>query len=229
MKLILSLVFILMFGFCAEAQQKIMVNQSYFGLPSYQTTTKEVDSLAELPPKIQVTIQNLFKYSMPDFINNIEFKRGQNIDVEKALVNDSDTVFDEKYIIPKYQLFFELADSQINIGKYCFELSFDQFGQITYFGWPRENYGKRDDFVSADKIHKNAMKFAQKKKYKTDVFVYELVYDDKMDIITWQISFLQESTGDEYNYSKSYKTIVLNASSSKIINELEMSSVGVVD
>lgn len=76
---------------------------------------------------------------MTDFQNNILFVKGQKIDIEKWLTNDSIPQTQYHYVIPTYQLFFELRDTSLGIIKYVFELSLDQYGQVIEFDWPRSN------------------------------------------------------------------------------------------
>lgn len=216
-------------SFLSYGQDKIIIDQPYFGLGSYIANTTEVDSMKQLPTRIQFISNSIIKSSMTDFIDKILFVKGQIIDLDHWLINDSIPQTEYKYVVPKYQLFFELADTSIGIKKYCFELSLDQYGQVTYFDWPREYYNKRTNFINPELIKAEAIKFAKRKKYKTDTCIYELKYDSETNKICWHISFLQKAVGDEYNYSRVYKTIVIDSISLTVLKELEIHSVGAAD
>lgn len=225
MKLILTLLSASLF-FLTYGQNKINIYQPFLGLPLYTSNATEVDSIKQLPTKIQFISDYIIKSSMSDFFNNVRFVKGQIIDLDTWLKNDSISQTEYKHVIPKYQLFFELKDTILGINKYCFELSFDQYGQVICFDWPREGYDKKTNFIDPNSVQVEAIKYAKRKKYKTDTFVFELKYDDETNKLCWHISFLQKSLGDEYNYSKKYKTIVIDSISLTVLKELEMHSVG---
>ncbi len=212
--------------FTTYGQDKVFIDQPFVGLSSYIPKTREIDSLAQLPTKIQFITKEILKNSMTDFIDNITFARGQIVDLDGWFMNDSIPQIEYRGVIPKYDLYFELADTSIGIKKYCFGISFDQYGQVIYYGWPREEYNKRTNFVNPQLIKAEAAKYAKKKRYKTDTSIYELKYDDGLDKICWHVSFLQKSEGDQYHYFKEFKTFVIDATSLTILMELNMNSVG---
>jgi len=71
--------------------------------------------------------------------------------------------------------------------------------------------------------------YATKKKYKTQTCISDLYFDEGRQRLCWHFSFLQESTGDKFDYSKEYKTIVLDALDNYVVEELEMRSTGISD
>ena len=73
---------------------------------------------------------------------------------------------DYKFVIPKYELYFELRDTSIGIKSYCLEVSLDPFGQITRFEWPREEFNKRTLFISPNLLQKTALTYAKKRNIK---------------------------------------------------------------
>lgn len=212
--------------FTTYGQDQVVIDQPFVGLSSYIPKTREIDSLAQLPTKIQFITKEILKSSMTDFFGNITFARGQIVDIEGWLINDSIPQIEYRGVIPKYDLYFELADTSLGIKKYCFGISFDQYGQLIYYGWPRAEYNKRANFINPQLIKAEAIKYAKKKRYKTDTCIYELIFDRDLDKICWHISFLQKSEGDKYHYFKEYKTIVIDATSLTILMELGMNSCG---
>lgn len=211
------------------AQNNVYIDKPFDGLPWRQTEVIEINNLNQLPPRIPYIVDQLFKTSMTDFVTNIVFIKGQIIDLESWAAKDSSFQAEYQFVIPKYELFFELRDTTISIRRYCFRVSLDQYGQITQFDWPRENFNKRTNFIPGTILKKEAVKYAVKKHYKTKECLYNLVFDSYKKRLQWQISFLQKSTGDGFNYSKEYKTLVFDASSKEFIEELEMLSAGVSD
>ncbi len=210
-------------------QTKIYIDKPFVGLPWRPTNVVEVDSLNQLPVRISFIVSNLFKISMTDFENNIVFMKGQVIDIESWAAKDSIFQTEYKFVIPKYELFFELRDTSIGIKSYCFEVSLDQYGQITRFEWPREEFNKRTLFIKPELLHKTSLTYAAKKKYKTQTYISDLYFDEGRQRLCWHFSFLQKSRGDNFDYAKEYKTIVVDALDNYVIEELEMISTGVSD
>lgn len=133
-------------------QEKIFIHQPYPGRTFYPTKTIDIDSISKLPSKHQFIVRNILTASMTDFLNDIVFIKGQVIDLENWLDKDSIPQTKYQYIIPKYQLHFELRDTSIGIIKYGLEMELDQFGQVISFGWPRNNYNKRAEFLNRDSV-----------------------------------------------------------------------------
>ena len=229
MKRLFTLYLTIFLTWASFGQNKIYIDEPFVGLPWRQTKVVEIDSLKQLPTRIPFIVSNLFKTSMTDFVNNIFFIKGQIIDIESWATKDSAFQTEYKFVIPKYELFFELRDTLINIKSYCFRVSLDQYGQITSFEWPREGFNKRADFVKGKVLKNEAVKYAVKKNYKTKSCMYDMKFDDYKQRLNWHISFLQKSTGDKFDFSKEYRTIVIDAKSKFIIEELITESVGVSD
>ena len=209
------------------SQRKIIIDQPFTYLSFYRTQTVEIDSLNQLPSKIQYIANTILDSAMTGFLNNIRFVKGQIIDLDLLLNDDSVSQTENNFIVPKYQLFFEWADSSLNIKKYCFELSFDQYGQVTFFEWPREDYNKKENFINPQSVLTKAVKYAKNKEYKTDTFLSEFKYDSELNRMCWYISFLQSSTGDKFNYTKNYNVVVIDATALLVLKEMGMGSVGI--
>lgn len=203
-------------------QTKIYIDKPFVGLPDLNTEVKEVDSLTQLPTRITSIISNLFKLTMTDFESNIVFKNGQIIDLESWAATDSTFQPAYKYIMPKYELYFELRDTSMGIKSYCFEVSLDQYGQITRFDWPREDFNKRNSFINPELLQKTALTYAKKMKYKTKTSVSDLYFDECRQRLYWHFSFLQKSDGDHFNYLKVYKTVVVDWLDNYVVEELDM-------
>lgn len=162
---------------------------------------------------------------MTDFANNIKFVNGQIIDLDNWLTSDSVTQTEYLGAIPKYQLYFVLSDMRFNIKAYCFELSLDSYGQLLDLDWPTTDYSESKEFANSKSVKTRAIQFAAEKGYKTESLISELKHDGELNKMCWKISFLQKSTGDDYNYVREYKTIVIDAISLTVLEDLDMFSV----
>ncbi len=201
-----------------NGQERIMIHQPYPGRTVYPIKTIEIDSLSQLPSKHQFIIDKIMGESMTDFLNNVVFIKGQIIDVETWLEKDSIAQTRYQYIIPKFQLHFELRDTSMGIIKYDLELNLDQYGQVVKFDWPRKNYNKRKEFVNTDSVLKFAVDFAKSNGYKTEVRKFNLWYHKGFKKLCWFISFLQDSSAE----AKKYKTIVVDVRRLSVVEETEM-------
>ncbi|MGC3945548.1 MAG: hypothetical protein QM762_13695 [Chryseolinea sp.] len=227
MKKVFGTVMLILVGQLSFAQNDMPIDQPFFGLPSYPTETTEINSLGQLPTKIQFIVREVMKTSMTDFASSIKFVKGQVIDLDNWLTNDSTTQTDYLRAVPRYQLYFELSDMRLNIKTYCFELSLDSYGQLLALDWPRADYGKIIDFANSKSVKTEATNFATDKGYKTESLISELKYDTELNKMCWQISFLQKSTGDNFKYRTEYKTLVVDAISLTVLKELDMFAVGI--
>ena len=161
---------------------------------------------------------------MTDFVNNMFFIKGQIIDLQNFYLKDSMSQANSKYIMPKYELYFELRDTSINIKSYCIGIDLDEYGQVTSFQWPREGYDKRSDFVKGNVLKKIAKTYANDKHYKTKTCIYDLKFNESMQSLEWHFSFLQETIGNNISHSEKYKAIAIDIKSKKIISEHDIES-----
>jgi hypothetical protein len=229
MKKILLIIILASLQSMAIAQSDMFVNQPFKGFPddylTHFTENSVIDSLNQLPIKIQFVVKEMLEKSMTDFVQNIKFVKGQIVNLKSESI-DSVSPSKNKYfiflgdtlIVPKYELYFELEDTTIGIIKYCFKLCLDNEGHVVFFDWPREKFNIRVKFVNPQLIKDVAFKHAINKKYKTKTFFSEFRYDENLDVMCWAISFLQKKTGDDKEYSEQYKTIVMDALSLKILD-----------
>ncbi|MEI6091240.1 MAG: hypothetical protein WCR42_12365 [bacterium] len=182
----------------------------------YQTF---VDSLSQLPTKFQFIVNSWFEQSMTDFTGNIKFVKGVNYDLENWLGNDSITQSRIRDAVPKYQLVYQLSDPELKIKAFCIKIELDSYGQVTDFGWPRENYNKREKFVKPTAALELALKQCKIKKLKTDKYYFMLRFDPELKRLYWHISFVQKTTGDKWSGSEDYIEMHIDATELKIIEE----------
>jgi len=180
---------------------------------------KLVDSLSQLPTKIQFIVNSWFEQSMTDFTGNIKFVKGINFDLENWLGNDSIPQSRIRDALPKYQLFYQLTDSDLKIKSFCIKIELDSYGQVTYFGWPKENYNKREKFVKPKEALELALQQCKIKKYKTDKYHCYLKYDPKLEKMCWIIAFTQRITGDKWSGTEEWIEVHVDATELKILEE----------
>lgn len=182
---------------------------------------KYIDSVNQLPIKIQFIVNSWFEQSMTDFKGNIKFVKGVNFDLENWLGNDSIPQSRNDHPAPKYQLIYQLSDSTLNIKSFCIEIELDSYGQVTNFGWPRENYNKREKFVKPSEALELALKQCKIKKYKTHKYYFMLRFDPELKKLYWQISFVQKSTGNKWSGSEDWIEMHIGVTELKILEEKE--------
>ena len=208
-------------GFNVSGQDTILINQTCNGLSFESTKTADVTSLNELPSNIQTIINKIFETSMTDFVSKIKFVYGQIIDLDKLAKTEPTFPAEYRWIVPKYELSFELCDTAINIKTYCFSLKLDQYGQIIDFDWARKGYNVEKDFKKGKIIINTAVRTAKKQNFKTDKFEYKFEYRPDYEKLCWEVSFLQKATGDKFNFSKEYYRVLIDATSLDVLDEFE--------
>jgi len=135
---------------------------------------KLIDSLSQVPTKIQFIVNSWLEQSMTDFAGNIKFVKGVNFDLENWLGNDSIPQSRNNHAVPKYRLVYQLSDSSFKIKTFCIKIELDSYGQVIYIGWPREGYNKREKFVKPETALELALYQCKIKKYKTDKYYFFL-------------------------------------------------------
>jgi len=208
----------------AAGQSNLWIDQPYVGLPFRQTDVVQIDSFNQLPSRITFILDQLFKAALTDFENNLFFVKGQIIDLESWAAKDSTFQARYNFVVPKYELFFELRDTSIGITSYCIEVSLDQYGQIIRCDWPRENFNQRSAFIEPEALQMTALRFARKKRYKTKECSTSLRFDACKQRMYWEFAFLQESTGDNNFKTQLYNVIVIDALLNYVEEEHYMSS-----
>lgn len=210
-------------------QAQVRISQPFVGLASYEVETVEADSIGVFPARIQYIARQVIRNSMTAFENNVYFMRGQIIDLENLFASDSATPLDYRYQIPAYQLYFEWRDTAMGVESYCFEMNLDRYGQVISIDWPRDNFAKKQDFAKTDKVYAAAQKYAKGKNYKTATCLYELKYETKYDNLCWHLSFYQQGGVKGKKFVREYKTIVVDAKTATVLDELNTTSVATRD
>ena len=226
---IFSVFFFLSGSYIGFGQNKLEVQtvceDVMYGDYHREIPVKNITVFNQFPTKIQYIVNSLLNQSMTDFKDSMCFVRGLIVNYESKLSQDSTVQVSTPYQLPKYEMYFEMSAPSLHIKTYCVGIELDQYGQIIYFGWPRENHNKKEDFAKLADAYAIALRLAKGKKYKTEKWRIDLIHSRPDDGLNWQISFLQKMTGDENQYTKEYKTFVVDAISLDLINEYDMGEV----
>jgi hypothetical protein len=198
---------------------KIETDQAcFFGMTEY-TGFEQLNlySQKQLPVKIRSKARKIINSTMAGFISRVNFIGANVIDLDSRQKEDTLSEIDKS--IPKYELHFQLCDPLLGIKSYCVTLNFDQYGKLINYNWPTDSYSIRAKFLKPNVIKKKALEFAKHKKYKTKKFISELVYEKKLNMLCWHVSFWQKTTYQKNGHTEIFNTIIIDATSTKHIRE----------
>jgi hypothetical protein len=207
----------------AYGQDKIYIEKICGGSIWRPMKVTKIDSFAQLPARIKIIVNEVFKKSLTDFSDNIFFSQGQMLNIEDYAATDSSFQSLYQYPLPKYFLEFNLQDTSISIKSYCLQLSLDQYGQVLSFNWPRKHFNKRQDFVLGSVLKNEAVQFAKGKNYKTGQSFFEMHYNEERRRVEWHFYFLQKQlTNKRDDYEKEYDIIAIDAISKELSEKGKM-------
>ena len=192
--------------------------------PKRMANTTLIHANHHLPPRINSAIQQHLLANMADFQNNLVFLGGQILYLKSWAANDTIIPWNTSKILPKYKLYYELNDSIINISNYRIQLNLDPCGQRLKMGWPGEHPPKRSAFIRCNKLLKYAKNYARQRKYNTKNCQYHICFDAYRQELSWHFSFLQSTVAQANDTIYIYKTVLVDAFSYSIIDELEQRS-----
>jgi len=198
-------------------------NSCFFGMTNYlnYSTSEEIslDSLNQLPARIQSKARMIINTTMTGFLSRVNFIGANVFNLESWQKKDTVSVVEFNQVIPKYELHFQLCDTLLGIRSYCVDLDFDQYGQVLNYSWPTDSYSFREKFIKPEKIIKKALEYAKRRKYKTKYFISELTYDKTLNSLYWNVSFWQKTIYQKKGHTDKFKTIIIDVTSFKHIRE----------
>lgn len=200
------------------------IHQTRTEFPKRMVNTTLIHAIHQLPPSINSATQQHLLAMMPDFQSKLVFLGGQILDLETWANDDTINRWNTPYILPKYELYYELNDSSIGISNYRFQLNLDCYAQLLKMDWPKEHPPKRSAFIPCSMLLKYAKHYARKRKYDTNNCQYQMCFDDDRQQLSWHFSFLQSSEPQAYDTIYLYKTVVVDVFSYTIVDELEQRS-----
>ena len=200
---------------------KIEIDQACFlGMTEYSGFKQlELDSLNQLPAKIQSKAKTIINTTMTGFLSRVNFIGANVIDLDSWQKEDTLSEVEFNKVVPKYEFHFQLCDTLLGIKSYCVDLDFDRYGQLLNYNWPTDSYSIRAKFLKPNMIKKKALEFAKRKRYKTRKFISGLVYDKNLNMLCWHVSFWQKTTYQKNGHTEKFNTIIIDATSTKHIRE----------
>jgi len=210
--------------FFPHALNKIEVdNACFFGMTNflnYSTYEKiSLDSLNQLPARIQSKARMIINSTMTGFLSRVNFIGANVFDLDSWQKEDTVSEIEFNPAVPKYELHFQLCDTLLGIRSYCVNLDFDQYGQVINYSWPTDSYSLSEKFIKPEKIKKKALEYAKRRKYRTKYFFSELTYDKTLNSLCWYVSFWQKTTYQRNGHTEKFKTIIIDVTSFKHIRE----------
>ena len=178
----------------------MIVDKPFSGSTYYEGFSKHLDSISELPPMIKYNLEGYLNRILGSMKDSLRFSHGQIVDLKRYFAKDSST-FSCRWIVPKYDLIFLLKDNSIGIKSYYLKIRLDEYGQILNSNWPKERYSEKSRFKQRSEIEYFALRQAKSKKYNTDGYLVDLIYNAKLDKLCWVFQFptLIETNKKQYN------------------------------
>jgi hypothetical protein len=202
-----------LFSFNALYGQSFEVKQESYTIRShYGYSAKRIDSLAQLPEKIKLTLKlMLIERLGRNIYEKLTFEDGQVVDLD----NYFSSSLPSHRMIPKYDLIFVLSDTTLGIQAYYLNVDLDSYGQLLSINWPSKRV-EEYEFASIKELHDFALQYGKKHKFNTKSMYVNLEYEKATDKLYWWITY-KESFKDKGDYSD--QIIKLHLSSLKLIGE----------
>nr|WP_321450551.1 hypothetical protein [uncultured Carboxylicivirga sp.] len=217
---IIKIISTLTFLICVQqayCQDKMVIDN--FGRVNtyYRESTKEIDSLTELP----LGVQSKLKKFLPDVLGNlsdsVSFTYGKIITSGTSSDNDSLAFKTNQYTKIKYDLSYKLTCNTIGIKSYRLRIQIDEYGQTLYVNWPTKGYNGKENLKPTEEIQRAALNFAAQKEYVTDNYKVDFMYNSKNDKLCW--IFMFEDVRYRDPDIKSYFIIHIDWKTAQIIGE----------
>lgn len=170
------------------AQDKMIVDQPMSGNTFYGGYSEQIDSLSTLPTVIQFNLQGYLYRILGSLSDSVSFSHGQIIDLENKFKKDSVT-YRYHWIVPKYDLHFVLRDKSIGINNYYLQIRLDQYGQILFANWPKNNHSDKSLFKNRSEIERFALKQAEVRGFNLNNYNVDFKYNEELDKLCWVFEF----------------------------------------
>lgn len=160
----------------------------YPGTRVYDGHAKYISDKNKLPSNIIAQVDSLLKRRLGAFSNKVKFLHGQIVDVDEYFKGAKD-ISRWQWIVPKYDLLFNVADTTIGIKNYSLQVELDQYGQALRMNWPMQYYTSAKRFKDRKQIEQFALKRASEKNFLTATYKVELAYDYSVEAFYWHFLF----------------------------------------
>jgi hypothetical protein len=163
------------------------------GDPSFRELVKTfpsaapVSSAAELPMHVQAGISEILRSGLGSIADSLKFSNGQVIHF-RNVIGDS-TQPDSIWVVPMYDLRFQLSDTTLGIKDYVLELRVDQKGRLIYINWPGSGFSDKTELASWEDVLAYATRFAKIAKFYTPNFRVHLQYNATLRKMVWVFRF----------------------------------------
>lgn len=172
-----------------KAQDRLVVKTDAGGTTWYEDCDKKISSINKLPRVIKVDIDSLFKNTLGEFAAGLKFSHGQIVNVKRYFLKDDEQASSYQWVIPKYDLKFNLQDTTIGIINYSLQIQLDQYGQVLKINWPRRGYKFRSKFVKRDSIRDFVLAKAVALNFNQKDYEVNFYYDAHREQFYWQFLF----------------------------------------
>lgn len=189
------------------AQDKMVVKTGAGGTTWYDDCDREISSINKLPRFIRVNIDSLFKNTLGEFATGLKFSHGQIVNVKRYFLKDDEQASNYQWVIPKYDLKFNLQDTTIGIISYSLQLQLDQYGQVLKINWPRRGYKSRSKFVKRSAIRDFVLTKATALNFNQKNYEVNFYYDARHEQFYWEFLFPRDLLNED---NKQYDCIAVN-------------------
>ncbi|XZF14053.1 hypothetical protein ACTHGU_19925 [Chitinophagaceae bacterium MMS25-I14] len=200
-------------GINCYGQSKMISDQAYNGSVYYRQSTF-LKSVSQLPEIIQKNLSGYLHEALGPISDSLNFSYGQIVDLKEMFKNDT-AAYKYEWVVAKYDLNFLIHDISIGIKSYYLRIRMDEFGQIVYSNWPRQNYSDRKRLSQLQRIEELALKTAIRDKYNSEGYKVALQYDEKLNKLFW-IFYFNSKENERY---KSYNVISVDWINHDIIDD----------
>ena len=150
-------------------------------------TAAPVSSIIELPPPVQNGIADIIRSNMGSIADGLKYSHGQVLYFRNVKVDS--TVADSSWVVPMYDLRFQLSDTTIGIDSYLVELRVDQKGRLLYINWPASGFSSKEELASWGDVLAYATRFAKIAKFYTPHFKAHLQFNPTLRKMVWVFRF----------------------------------------
>jgi hypothetical protein len=150
-------------------------------------TAAPVSSIAELPAQVQNGIADIILSNMGTIADGLTYSHGQVLYFKNVKVDS--TVADSSWVVPMYDLRFQLSDTTIGIDSYLVELRVDQKGRLLFINWPATGFSSKAELASWGDVLGYATRFAKIAKFYTPHFKAHLQFNPTLGKMVWVFRF----------------------------------------
>lgn len=177
----------------------MVVDMPYAGTTVYDGHATYISDINKLPHNIIEQINNLLKRRMGTFSNKVKFSHGQIVDLDKYFKGAKD-ISAWQWVVPKYDLIFNLMDTTIGIKNYSLQVRLDQYGQVIRMNWPKQYYTSAKRFNNRKQIEQFALRKALEKNFLTTTYTVKLTYEYSTDAFYWRFWFPKTKVKSENRF-----------------------------